>query len=127
MERYGRYAIRRDGIMLKCLAIGIALSAHVGLEYEYNQVHPYAVCEKENTVYGFFHNSLDRWSFIAGRKYKLDDETHLEYGLATGYDYDVVPMVRVRHKNWFVMPTVENESNTGLVVGWTLQLRKSKE
>lgn len=111
--------------MLKCLAIGIALSTHVGLEYEYNQVHPYAVCEKEKTVVGAFYNSLDRWSITAGFKYKLDEDTHLEYGVATGYDYDypVVPLIRLRHKDWFVMPTVENESNTGLVIGFQIELK----
>lgn len=112
--------------MLKCLAIGIALTGHLGLEYEYNQVHPYAVCETDKTVVGTFYNSLDKWSITAGLKQKLGEDTHLEYGIASGYDYngqDVVPMIRLRHKQWFVMPTVENEDNVGLVIGWQFEIK----
>tara|TARA_B100000035_G_scaffold235069_1_gene203316 strand:+ start:1736 stop:2077 length:342 start_codon:yes stop_codon:yes gene_type:complete len=113
--------------MLNCLVLGLALSAHVGMKYEYNQVHPYAMCETEKTIVGTYYNSLDRWSLVGAYKYRLDEDLTLDVGLATGYDYDIVPMARLRYKNLFVMPSVEGyeneEKRTGVVFGIQFELK----
>ena len=44
---------------MSCLAIGLALSMHVGLANDYNQIHPYATCETDKTITGVYYNSLD--------------------------------------------------------------------
>ena len=37
---------------MNCLAIGLALSMHLGLQNDYNQVHPYATCENDKNIKG---------------------------------------------------------------------------
>ena len=41
---------------MNCLVLGLALSMHVGLENNYNQVHPYVMCE-QNQV---------KWKWVKG-------------------------------------------------------------
>ena len=43
--------------MMNCLAIGLALSMHIGLQGDYNQAHPYATCETDKTITGVYYNS----------------------------------------------------------------------
>lgn len=102
---------------MSCLAIGLALSMHVGLVNDYNQVHPYAICETDKTITGIYYNSLDNVSLFGAIKYKLTDELLLDVGIVTGYVYDVVPMARLRYKNIFIMPALEDEDQVGIVVG----------
>ena len=42
----------KEGVweMMNCLAIGLALSMHIGLQGDYNQAHPYATCETDKTI-----------------------------------------------------------------------------
>jgi hypothetical protein len=101
---------------MSCLAIGLALSMHVGLASDYNQIHPYAKCETDKTITGVYYNSLEKLSLFGAIKYKLTDELLLDVGIVTGYVYDVVPMARLRYKNIFIMPAIE-EDTTGLVLG----------
>lgn len=101
---------------MSCLAIGLALSMHVGLASDYNQIHPYATCETDKTITGVYYNSLEKLSLFGAIKYKLTDELLLDVGIVTGYVYDVVPMARLRYKNIFIMPAIE-EDTTGLVLG----------
>jgi len=101
---------------MSCLAIGLALSMHVGLANDYNQIHPYATCETDKTITGVYYNSLEKLSLFGAIKYKLTDELLLDVGIVTGYVYDVVPMARLRYKNIFIMPAIE-EDTTGLVLG----------
>lgn len=105
---------------MNCLVLGLALSMHLGLVNDYNQTHPYAVCETDKTIVGVYYNSLDRTSLVGAYKYKLTDEVTLDLGIVTGYleDYPVVPMARLRYKNFFAMPAVEpDDDRVGIVVG----------
>ena len=111
---------------MSCLAIGLALSLHVGLENEYNQKHPYLMCETENVVGGVYYNSLDKLSIVGGYKIQLSDDLTLDVGAVTGYVYDVVPMVRLRYKNLFVMPALEDD-RTGVVVGLQYEFKLKGE
>ena len=114
--------------MMNCLAIGLALSMHIGLQGEYNQAHPYATCETDKTIVGLYHNSLDKTSLVGAFKYELTDDLKLDVGVVTGYvnEYPVVPMARVRYKNFFVMPAIE-EDRTGLVFGVQFNLLGGKD
>jgi len=107
---------------MSCLAIGLALSLHVGLENEYNQKHPYLMCETENVVGGVYYNSLDKLSIVGGYKIQLSDDLTLDVGAVTGYDYDVVPMARLRYKNLFIMPALEDD-RTGFVIGFQYEFK----
>ena len=107
---------------MSCLAIGLALSLHVGLANDYNQKHPYLMCETENVIGGVYYNSLDKWSVVGGVKYDLTNDITLDVGVVTGYHYDVVPMARLRYKNLFIMPALEDD-RTGVVVGFQFEFK----
>ena len=109
---------------MSCLAVGLALSLHIGLEQDYNQVHPYVKCETERTVTGFYYNSLDKLSAFGAVNFPLvnkytEEELSIDVGLVSGYlwKYDIAPMVRLNYNNMFVMPALEGET-TGLVFGF---------
>ena len=50
---------------MNCLLVGLALSLHIGLENNYNQVHPYVMCEKNQIITGAYYNSLDKYGLIS--------------------------------------------------------------
>ena len=76
---------------MSCLVLGLALSMHLGLANDYNQTHPYAVCETDKTIVGAYYNSLDKTSLVGAYKYELTDEVTLDLGIVTGYleDYQL--------------------------------------
>lgn len=77
--------------------LGMALSAHMGLEGSYNAVHPHARLEFDNNVVaGAYYNSEENMSVYAG--YRLEkDSLFAEAGAVTGYDAisPVLPYARV--------------------------------
>ena len=95
---------------------------HVGLQNDYNQYHPYVMCEKEDITGGVYYNSLDKLSIVGAYKFQFTDNLSLDVGAVTGYHYDVVPMARLRYKNLFVMPALEDD-RTGLVVGLQFEFK----
>jgi hypothetical protein len=102
---------------MNCLLVGLALSLHVGLENNYNQVHPYVMCEKNQIITGAYYNSLDKVSLVLAKEFNLSDELTLDLGIVSGYVYDVAPMIRLKYKNLFLMPALEDD-RTGLVFGY---------
>ena len=73
------------------------MSMHVGLEANYNNIHPHARCTVDDKIAGVFYNSEDRISGYIGREFELDEYWNLEIGLVTGYKTaDVLPMVRYK-------------------------------
>ena len=101
---------------MTCLVLGLALSMHLGLANDYNQVHPYAMCETDNIIVGVYYNSLDRTSLVGAYKLNISEDLVLDFGIVTGYEYDVLPMIRLRHKNFFVMPALE-KNRVGIIFG----------
>ena len=110
---------------MNCLVLGLALSMHLGLANDYNQVHPYAMCETDNIIVGVYYNSLDRTSLVGGYKLNISEDLVLDFGIVTGYDYDVLPMIRLRYENFFVMPALEN-NRVGVVFGLQFNLKERK-
>ena len=112
--------------MNTCLSIMMALSMHVGLEGNYNQIHPHARCTIDNKIAGVFYNSEDRVSAYIGREFELDEYWNLEIGLVTGYkSNDVIPMIRYKAGSFFLSPAYENptngDENYGVVIGWEFE------
>ena len=71
---------------MSCLAVGLALSLHFGLEKDYNQIHPYVKCETERTVTGLYYNSLDKLSAFGAVSFPLvnkytEEELSIDVGL----------------------------------------------
>ena len=98
---------------MNCLSLMLAISMHIGLEGDYNSIHPHARCQKDILISGVYYNSEDNISAYVGM-------THngWEIGLVTGYTYsDVVPMIRYKKDKWFISPAIEKNGSKGFVVG----------
>ena len=71
---------------MNCIGLFLAVSMHLGLEGDYNQVHPHARCTVDNNIAGVFYNSEDNISAYIGKQFELDEYWNIELGLVTGYD-----------------------------------------
>lgn len=108
------------------LLIGLALSAHLGLNDTYNEVHPHVRLEAENSVVaGAYYNSMERASLYVGYEWTKEN-FFAEGGLVSGYDEvsPIVPYVRAgldfNNKRIFVAPVAEKwngEMQYGAVAG----------
>ena len=102
---------------MNCLSILLAVSIHLGLENEYNNVHPHARCTVDKNIIGAYYNSEYRLSSYIGRVKKHKD-LEIEYGIVTGYTgSDIVPMFRIKKDRWFIAPAYETTGNAGFVIG----------
>ena len=112
--------------MGSCLSLLVALSLHVGLEGNYNQIHPHARCDiTDNVIAGAYYNSERNISAYAGYKFELPFESELEVGLVTGYSgAPVVPSMRLTKAGWYVAPSYETtpDHNWGVTVGYEWKL-----
>ena len=101
---------------MSCISFLLALSLHVGLENNYNNIHPHIRCTVDTAIYGAYYNSEERISYYIGKKIN-----NFETGLVTGYSgMDVVPLVRYIKNGWFVSPSYEVNGNVGLVFGYEI-------
>ena len=109
---------------MNCLGLFLALSMHVGLEADYNNVHPHARCTVNDNIAGVYYNSEDRVSAYMGRQFDLDEHRKIELGLVTGYkSEDILPMIRYKEGVFFISPAYEKHNgkeNYGLVIGWEI-------
>ena len=103
-----------------CIALSLAISTHLGLANDYNNIHPHARCTIDNTIAGVYYNSEDKLSAYIGKKY-----SNIELGLVTGYNgNDIVPMIRYIKNGLFISPAYEyNENNYGITIGFETVLR----
>ncbi len=98
---------------MSCLSLMLAISMHIGLENNYNNIHPHARCQKDVLISGVYYNSEDKISTYVG----LTNQG-FELGFVTGYIYsDVIPMIRYKKNNWFITPAYEKGGRKGLVFG----------
>ena len=105
--------------MNTCLSILLAVSTHLGLDNNYNDVHPHTRCTIDNWITGAYYNSERNMSYYVGRKI-----SNFEIGLVTGYNsYDVLPMIRYINNGWFVAPAYEKSNNVGLTVGYEFTIK----
>ena len=100
-----------------CIALSLAISMHIGLANDYNNIHPHARCDIDNTITGVYYNSEDKLSAYIGKKYN-----NLELGLVTGYSGgDIVPMIRYTNNGLFISPAYEFDTdNYGITIGFEI-------
>ena len=104
---------------MSCLSLLFAASLHLGLENKYNNLHPHARCQVDNLISGVYYNSEDRVSSYVGMEHN-----GFELGLVTGYtSEDILPMIRYKHKNFFITPAYENGDTYGITIGWEIKLK----
>jgi len=102
--------------MNTCLSILLAVSTHLGLDDNYNSIHPHARCTVDNWITGAYYNSERNMSYYVGRK-----TSNFEIGLVSGYNsHDVLPMLRYINDGWFVAPAYEKSGNYGITIGYEL-------
>jgi predicted porin len=97
------------------ITTGIALSLHLGLLGDYNAIHPYVSYDNDKFIAGVYYNSVERISIYGGVKYKFSKDTSLELGLVSGYNDNVIPMAKLNHKQFYVMPAADEK--VGIVIG----------
>ena len=102
--------------MNTCLSILLAVSTHLGLDDNYNSIHPHARCTVDNWITGAYYNSERNMSYYVGRK-----TSNFEIGLVSGYNsHNVLPMLRYINDGWFVAPAYEKSGNYGITIGYEL-------
>ena len=75
------------------IIFGLAMTAHLGLAGEYNEIHPHIRYNNDNVIAGAFVNSIDNISLYAGRRFEHDN-FGFELTATTGYLSLIVPQVR---------------------------------
>ena len=105
------------------LTFAIALTTHLGLAGDYNEIHPHVRLSYGNVVTGVYLNSEERVSLYAGLRLE-HDRWFIEGGAVTGYlSRDVLPYARAgydfEHVTVFVAPAYEMypTERLGAVVG----------
>lgn len=110
----------------------IALSSHLGLEGDYNSIHPHVRLFEDGYIAGAYYNSEERVSAYAGYRLEPVDQAGIEIGLVTGYPAfgTVAPYARgtydVGNTRFFVAPVFEtrnNKTNIGVVLGIEFQIK----
>ena len=110
---------------MSCLSLLVALSLHVGLEGNYNNLHPHVRCQVDNQLYGVCYNSESNISAYGGLEFDAPFDSKLEVGLVAGYSgADIVPMARLTKDNWFIAPSYETEpdNNWGITFGYEFKI-----
>ena len=102
--------------MSTCLSIILAVSTHIGLAGDYNEVHPSVRCTVDNTIYGVYYNSESNESIYLGKKYG-----NWEVGLVSGYtSMTVAPMIRYINNGFFITPAYETGGTVGVALGYEI-------
>ena len=111
---------------MSCLEILVAITLHLGLEGDYNNIHPHGRCTIDNWISGAYYNSEENVSLYVGTKIpNADYNWDLEIGLVTGYSgAKVAPMIRYINDGWFVAPSYETThgGNIGVTLGYEFKL-----
>ena len=111
---------------MSCLEILVAITLHLGLEGDYNNIHPHGRCTIDNWISGAYYNSEENVSLYVGKKIpNVDYIRDLEIGLVTGYSgAKVAPMIRYINDGWFVAPSYETThgGNIGVTLGYEFKL-----
>lgn len=104
----------------------LAISSHLSLQGEYNNIHPHIRIDNNEWVAGAYYNSERNLSAYGGYRLELDHASAIELGIVTGYSAfgSIAPYARATYdiENFriFVAPALEKynqQTNKGLVIG----------
>jgi len=100
--------------------LGLALSLHLGLEGDYNSVHPHLRLQNNNLIAGAYYNSEYTTSYYGGLAFE-NDRWNYEVGVVSGYDSKLYPFFRSTYNLndntiAYITPAIEG-NRIGLVVG----------
>jgi len=109
----------------------IAISTHLGMEGDYNEVHPHVRFSEDGFIAGSYYNSMERISVYAGSRVEMG-AAGLEFAAVTGYDEvaPISPYIRgtydLGNVRAFAAPTAEvwnGDTNIGVVFGIEYQFK----
>jgi hypothetical protein len=100
--------------------LGLALSLHLGLEGDYNNVHPHVRLQQDHFIGGAYYNSEYTTSFYGGMLFE-NNKWNYEVGVVSGYDHELYPFFRSTYDlndntMVYVTPALEGDTIV-LVVG----------
>ena len=112
----------------------LALSTHMGLNRDYNEIHPHVRFYEDGAIAGAYYNSVDRISFYGGYRLEPTDRLGLEVSIVTGYPAygELAPMVRGTYDIndnviMFASPAAESygseNGNIGVVLGIEFRIK----
>ncbi len=106
-------------------AKGIAVSKHVGFEQSYNEIHPFVSYTQDRVEVGAYLNSESTVSAYGLYEVYKKGDFSAQAGVVTGYSTaKVLPLVKLKFKNWFAAPAVEvNNGKTSLGVVFGLEFK----
>ena len=118
----------------------------MGVDTNYNSVHPSVKCEVGNQNVGVYYNSNKDFSFFVSQNLKLPN-SEFEFGLVTGYKGSrILPLMRLKWErkrgHIFLTPIItknyhvtkypthtfisETEKDVGLLLGYEIKLWRMK-
>ena len=59
--------------------LGIALSSHIGFQFDYNEIHPQIRLESEKYAVGAFYNSEENISLYGAKRIIINNRTKIKY------------------------------------------------
>ena len=106
------------------IIFGLAMTAHLGLAGEYNEIHPHIRYDNNQLIAGAFLNSIDNVSLYVGRRFEHNN-FGFELTATTGYLSLIVPQVRgtydvhsnIRLFAGNAIEKIDNNIRSGAVVG----------
>lgn len=104
------------------ITLALAISHHIGLAGEYNEIHPSVRFTHDHFIAGAYLNSENIISPYIGARYEWNG-AWIEGGIVGGYPYaDVVPYARVGYDITdsmaiFAAPAYEMPDTVGAVIG----------
>jgi hypothetical protein len=110
----------------------LAFSSHLGMQGDYNEVHPHVRLVNDDKIAGAYYNSESRLSLYAGYRYELNN-VGAELALVTGYNDTVVPYIRGTYDfnntiRAYAAPAYEYNSKVGddigVVIGFEITIYK---
>jgi hypothetical protein len=114
------------------LILGIVTSLHLGLDGDYNSIHPHIGLEYNNILSGAYYNSERNVSAYLGYEFEFE-YLNIEGGVVTGYVDDLTLYLRATRdlsnsKKVFIAPAIDlgddGKQNFGVVLGFEFFLNK---
>ena len=95
------------------LTFGVAVTKHVGLDLDYNEIHPHIRYENGSFATGVYYNSESNISVYGAAIFDVTERASVELGVVSGYaSTDVLPFAKINYElndnlKAFVAPCVE--------------------
>lgn len=99
------------------IILSLAVSLHLGMEGDYNSIHPHIRLKYDDFISGVYYNSEYNPSLYVGKVVEYNGLEY-EFGIVNGYsDLNISPYLRIKKDSLFVLPATEDGKLKGIVIG----------